>query len=157
MMPRRQLDNGDCPGGHRPGQPQYRASPPDRRHRLSLRRRRARLSERSARPHSADQYDCYWRNLPRKNKGQRKPQPAQTVPTPSLLDPASSPNPAPGTIEFEHGQIVAKIGRRGRTSERIISPEFCFVHTPNDTPTPLPRLANASPLDVTVMSKALVF
>src|SRR5262249_45500584 len=82
------------------------------------------------------------------SRNRRKPSPRRACSTPH------HPPPAPGTIEFEHGQIVAKIGRRGRTSERIISPEFCFVHTPNDTPTPLPRLANASPLDVTAWTLA---
>jgi hypothetical protein len=46
-----------------------------------------------------------------------------------LARPRIIPHPVPGTIEFEHGQIVAKIGRQGRTSERMISPELCFVHT----------------------------
>jgi hypothetical protein len=59
--------------------------------------------------------------LPRKNKGRRKPQPAQTVFVPSLPDPASSPIPLAGTIEFEHGQIVAKMGGRKRDNEWMIS------------------------------------
>jgi hypothetical protein len=65
--------------------------------------------------------------LPSKSKGQRKPQSAQTVRPSSLPDPASSPHPVAGTIEFEHGQIVAKLGNCRRRSERIISPELGFV------------------------------
>jgi len=38
-----------------------------------------------------------------------------------------------GTIEFEHGQIVAKIGKRDPRSERIISPALCVVHSTGDS------------------------
>jgi hypothetical protein len=46
-----------------------------------------------------------------------------------LARPRIIPHPVAGTIEFEHGQIVAKMGMRDRTSEMMISPELCFVHT----------------------------
>jgi hypothetical protein len=38
-----------------------------------------------------------------------------------LARPRIIPHPVAGTIEFEHGQIVAKMGRRERRNEQIIS------------------------------------
>jgi hypothetical protein len=43
-----------------------------------------------------------------------------------LARPRIIPHPVAGTIEFEHGQIVAKMGKRERRCERIISTEPCF-------------------------------
>ena len=57
------------------------------------------------------------------SRNRRKPPPRRACPTPH------HPHPVAGTIEFEHGQIVAKMGMRDRTSEMMISPELCFVHT----------------------------
>jgi hypothetical protein len=39
------------------------------------------------------------------------------------------PHPVAGTIKFERGQIVAKMGEGEPLSERIISTEFCFGHS----------------------------
>jgi hypothetical protein len=50
-------------------------------------------------------------------------------PSAELARPRIIPHPVPGTIEFEHGQIVAKIGNRDCRSERIISLELCFLHS----------------------------
>jgi len=49
-----------------------------------------------------------------------------------LARPRIIPHPA-GTIEFEHGQIVAKIGKRDPRSEWIISPALCVVHSTGDS------------------------
>jgi hypothetical protein len=43
-----------------------------------------------------------------------------------LARPRIIPHPAAGTIEFEHGQIVAKMDKGERQSERIISPKPLF-------------------------------
>ena len=50
-----------------------------------------------------------------------------------LARPRIIPHPVAGTIEFEHGQIVAKIGKRDPRSERIISPALCVVHSTGDS------------------------
>src|SRR5262249_7592749 len=57
------------------------------------------------------------------SRDRRNPSPRRACPTPH------HPHPVAGTIEFEHGQIVAKIGKRHCCSERIISPERCFAHS----------------------------
>jgi hypothetical protein len=49
-----------------------------------------------------------------------------------LARPRIIPHPA-GTIDFEHGQIVAKIGKRDPLSEWIISPALCVVHSTGDS------------------------
>ncbi|HEY2244899.1 MAG TPA: hypothetical protein VGH47_11885 [Xanthobacteraceae bacterium] len=46
-------------------------------------------------------------------------------PNAELARPRIIPHPVAGTIEFERGQIVAKMGKRKRRSERIISTELC--------------------------------
>jgi len=45
-------------------------------------------------------------------------------PNAELARPRIIPHPVAGTIEFERGQIVAKMGKRKRRSERIISTEL---------------------------------
>jgi hypothetical protein len=50
-------------------------------------------------------------------------------PPAELARPRIIPHPVAGTIEFEHGQIVAKMGKRERRCERIISTEPCFAHS----------------------------
>ena len=47
-------------------------------------------------------------------------------PPAELARPRIFPHPVAGTIEFEHGQIVAKMDKGERRSERIISPEPLF-------------------------------
>jgi hypothetical protein len=48
-------------------------------------------------------------------------------PTVELARPRIFPHPVAGTIEFERGQIVAKVGRYAPRSERIISTGLRFA------------------------------
>jgi hypothetical protein len=53
----------------------------------------------------------------------------QNRPHAELARPRIIPHPVAGTIEFEHGQIVAKMGKRDWCSERIISTKLSFAHS----------------------------
>jgi hypothetical protein len=50
------------------------------------------------------------------------------LPQAELARPRIIPHPVPETIEFEHGQIVAKMGRPTPRSEWILSAEPRFAH-----------------------------
>jgi hypothetical protein len=66
----------------------------------------------------------------------------QNRPHAELARPRIIPHPVAGTIEFEHGQIVAKMGKRDWYTRRMIAQ------------TKSPRLAKASPLDVAASTLA---
>jgi hypothetical protein len=53
----------------------------------------------------------------------------QNRPRAELARPRIIPHPVPGTIEFEHGQIVAKMSKRHWCSEWIVSTNLCFAHS----------------------------
>jgi hypothetical protein len=76
-----------------------------------------------------------------------------------LARPRIIPHPVTGTIEFEHGQIVAKMGKHHWCSEWIISTELLFrslsarrMIAEDD----VAQLPNASPLVVARSAPAAV-